>query len=121
LKANHDEGQLFSDSIDLINNGIEAIINLYNDLEPDQPLIQFDQEVLQKIGKIKEKYGDAFVDKKINAVVKEMIDWLPVDDEEKDKGSKTTRKKKADQGEASSEGVSPVPDKRNNTNSSGPL
>ncbi|HSU79711.1 MAG TPA: atypical membrane-integrating protein (Mistic protein) [Candidatus Angelobacter sp.] len=99
MKANHDEGQLFSDSIDLINNGIEAIINLYNDLEPDQPLIQFDQEVLQKVGKLKEKYGDAFVDKKINAVVKEMIDWLPVDDEEKDKGQKATRKKKTEQGD----------------------
>lgn len=100
MKANHEEGQIFSDSIDLINNGIEAIINLYNELEPEQPFIQFDQEVLQKIGKLKEKYGNAFVDKKINAVVKEMIDWLPVDSDhdgdEKEKGQKGSKKKKSD-------------------------
>lgn len=104
MKANHEEGQIFSDSIDLINNGIEAIINLYNELEPDQPLIQFDQEVLQKIGKLKEKYGNGFVDKKINAVVKEMIDWLPVDShDEKEKDQKGSKKKKSDPEETPAE------------------
>lgn len=97
MKASQQEGQLFSDSIDQINNGIEAIINLYNDLELDQPFIQFDQEVLERIEKVKAKYGEAFVDQKINAVVKEVIEWLPLDENELEvKTTKPVRRKKAD-------------------------
>ncbi len=93
MKANEQEGQLFSDSIDQINTGMEAIINLYNELEPDEPFIQFDPDVIEKIRKVKEKYGDTFVDQKINTVVKEMIDWLPVDDQQLPPTATTPSKK----------------------------
>lgn len=82
MKATPQEGQQFSDAIDLVNNGIETIINLYNDLEPNQPVIEFDETVLALIEKVKDKYGDAFVDKKVNSVVKELLEWLPLDEEE---------------------------------------
>ncbi|WEG12018.1 hypothetical protein PU629_18115 [Pullulanibacillus sp. KACC 23026] len=80
MKATPQEGQIFSDAVDLINNGIESIINLYNDLEPDHPVIQFDQDVVELITRVKEKYGESFVDKKVNSVVKEMLEWLPIED-----------------------------------------
>ncbi|GGH87459.1 hypothetical protein JOD43_003637 [Pullulanibacillus pueri] len=82
MKANNKESQIFSDAIDAINNGMEDIINIYNTLEEDQPLIQFDDAVVQQIEKVKQKYGNEFVDKKINTVVKEMLDWLPLEDTE---------------------------------------
>lgn len=110
MRANQEEGQLFSDSIDQINNGIETIINLYNDLELDQPFIQFEPDVLERIGKVKAKYGEAFVDKKINAVVKEMIDWLPLDEaqEEETSESANPRKKSEDTGKTEGTGKTEV-------------
>ena len=82
VKANEKESQVFSDAIDAINNGMEDIINIYNNLEGDRPLIDFDNDVIKQIEMAKAKYGDAFVAKKINTVVKEMLDWLPLNEED---------------------------------------
>ncbi|GGE44647.1 hypothetical protein GCM10011391_24340 [Pullulanibacillus camelliae] len=89
MKANDQESQLFSDAIDAINNGMEDIINLYNALEEEQQLIQFEESVVAHIEKAKAKYGEAFVDQKINTVIKEMLDWLPLDDGEKNEKAET--------------------------------
>lgn len=82
MKASGKESQTFSDAIDSVNNGMEIIINFYNELEEDQPLIKFEDEVLEGIAKVKEKYGADFVDQKINTLVKEMMSWLPMNDSE---------------------------------------
>jgi hypothetical protein len=81
LKAGQDESKIFSDAIDRINQGMEDIINLYNELEEDRELINFDDDIAARIVKAKEKYGGEFVDQKINNVVKEIIEWLPLDGE----------------------------------------
>ncbi|MGV3489210.1 MAG: atypical membrane-integrating protein (Mistic protein) [Tuberibacillus sp.] len=91
MKANNKESQAFSDAIDSVNSGMETIINFYNELEEDEPLIKFDDAVVDDIMKAKEKYGDDFVDNKINSLVKEMLSWLPLDqgdqaEEEKNEG-----------------------------------
>jgi len=83
MKANSKESQAFSDAIDSVNNGMETIINFYNELEEDEPLIKFDDAVIDEIMKAKGKYGNDFVNQKINNLVKEMLSWLPLDDGEK--------------------------------------
>lgn len=82
MKASGKENQAFSDAIDSVNNGMETIINFYNELEEDEPLIKFEDEVAEEIAKVKEKYGAEFVDQKINTLVKEMVSWLPLNDPE---------------------------------------
>jgi hypothetical protein len=80
MKASAKESQAFSDAIDSVNNGMETIINFYNELEEDEPLIKFEDEVIEGISKVKEKYGADFVNQKINTLVKEMISWLPLNE-----------------------------------------
>ena len=81
MKANNKESQAFSDAIDSVNSGMETIINFYNELEADEPHIKFEDSVIADIMKAKEKFGDAFVNEKINGIVKEMLGWLPLDEE----------------------------------------
>ncbi|WP_085521966.1 atypical membrane-integrating protein (Mistic protein) [Tuberibacillus sp. Marseille-P3662] len=81
MKANEADTQSFSDAIDQMNQGLEDIIEIYNNLEEDVPVIHFDDEVLAHIEKAKQKFGEDAVDQKLNAIVKEMLSWLPLDDE----------------------------------------
>ncbi|MFC4619109.1 atypical membrane-integrating protein (Mistic protein) [Camelliibacillus cellulosilyticus] len=80
MKANEKDSQTLSDAIDQVNEGMEAIVELYNNLEDDRPLIRFNADVMAALEKAKEKYGDDFVDEKINSMVKEMLGWLSLDD-----------------------------------------
>lgn len=80
MKANEKDSQTLSDAIDQVNEGMEAIVELYNNLEDDRPLIRFNANVMATLEKAKEKYGDDFVDEKINGMVKEMLGWLSLDD-----------------------------------------
>lgn len=89
MKASSKESQAFSDAIDSVNNGMETIINFYNELEDDKPFLNLDDDVIEGITMAKEKYGEDFIDQKINAIVKEMISWLSL---EETKPTKTDKK-----------------------------
>lgn len=87
MKANKDDLNKYSEAIDRISEGNEAMIELFNELETDDPIIAFDQEVADNIERAKKKYGDDMVNAKINTVVREMLSWLDLDGVELDDGT----------------------------------
>ncbi|QKY68642.1 hypothetical protein [Lentibacillus sp. CBA3610] len=62
------------------DKALDEILDLFNNLEEDKPVIQFDAEVLENIERAKIKYGSDMVDEKINTVVHEMLSWLDLDE-----------------------------------------
>jgi hypothetical protein len=86
MKANNKENKAFSDSIDKLSDGIDEIVELYNVLEEDIPLINFEKRVISDIEKAKKIYGDRYVDQKINTIVKEVLSWLDLDKVEEKEG-----------------------------------
>ncbi|WP_171038045.1 protein mistic [Aquibacillus sediminis] len=58
---------------------LDEMIDLYNNIEYDTPIIQFSDDVEENIERAKKKYGDEMVDEKINTVVREMLSWLDLD------------------------------------------
>ncbi|WP_042220740.1 hypothetical protein [Oceanobacillus manasiensis] len=80
MKANEKDYQKYSDAIDRIQEGNEAMIELFNELEKDNPVIGFNGEVMKSISQAKEKYGEDVIDQKINTVVAEMLSWLDLTD-----------------------------------------
>ncbi|MFC2949780.1 hypothetical protein [Virgibacillus sediminis] len=77
MKANDEERQRFDKAVD-------EILDLFNNLEDDQPIIKFGDDVLENIGLAKKKYGDDMVNEKINTVVREMLSWLDLENVESD-------------------------------------
>ncbi|WP_407272808.1 atypical membrane-integrating protein (Mistic protein) [Radiobacillus sp. PE A8.2] len=73
MKATEIERKRFDKSLD-------EIIDLFNNIETDEPVIQFSDKVLVNIERAKRKYGDEMVNDKINTVVHEMLSWLDLDD-----------------------------------------
>ncbi|MFB4165249.1 atypical membrane-integrating protein (Mistic protein) [Alteribacillus sp. JSM 102045] len=82
MKANENDYNKYSEAIDKIQEGNNAMIELFNELEDDDPLIRFGDDVMENIEKAKKKFGDEMVDEKINTVVREMLSWLDLDDVE---------------------------------------
>jgi hypothetical protein len=66
------------------DKALDEIIELFNNLESDDPIIHFSDEVIDNIERAKIKYGVNMVDEKINNVVSEMLSWLDLDDVELD-------------------------------------
>ena len=64
------------------DKALDEILDLFNNLETDEPLINFSEDVVENIEKAKKKYGDEMVDGKINTVVNEMLSWLDLEDVE---------------------------------------
>ncbi|WP_090233752.1 hypothetical protein [Lentibacillus halodurans] len=62
------------------DKALDEILDLFNNLEEDKPVIQFDADVLENIERAKIKYGSDMVDEKINTVVHEMLSWLDLED-----------------------------------------
>lgn len=77
MKANELETKRFDKALD-------EFIELFNNLEKDEPIIHFEEEVVQNIERAKKKYGNDMVDEKINTVVREMLSWLDLEDVEED-------------------------------------
>ncbi|HET7658370.1 MAG TPA: hypothetical protein VFK37_08760 [Bacillales bacterium] len=73
MKANERERNQFDHALD-------EILELFNHLEDDEPLVHFDQEVMEKLQKAKLKFGASEVDSRINTVCREMLSWLDLDD-----------------------------------------
>lgn len=84
MKVTKKESQALSDAIDQLTEGLESVVELYNDSEEDIPLIHFEPKVIESIEKAKELYGDQIVNKKLNNVVKEMLSWLSLEEEKKE-------------------------------------
>ncbi|PAE27931.1 hypothetical protein CHI07_17200 [Paenibacillus sp. 7884-2] len=86
MKANDFETKRFDKALD-------EILDLFNNLETDEPIIDFNEDVLELIEKAKRKYGIEQVSEKINSVVGEMLSWLDLEDinmgeEEEEEGGK---------------------------------
>ncbi|WP_163970304.1 hypothetical protein [Oceanobacillus halotolerans] len=62
------------------DKALDDILDLFNNLEDDVPIIEFSEEVMEQIQLAKKKYGDDTVNEKINTVVREMLSWLDLDD-----------------------------------------
>lgn len=77
MKATELESKRFDKALD-------EILDLFNNLEQDEPIIQYSEEVLTYIEKAKKKYGEDMVNEKVNRVVGEMLSWLDLDDVELD-------------------------------------
>ena len=73
MKANEYETKRFDKALD-------EILDLFNNLENDEPIIDFNDDVLELIEKAKKKYGIEQVSGKINTIVEEMLSWLDLDD-----------------------------------------
>lgn len=84
MKATEKDYNKYSDAIDRIQEGNEAMIELFNELEDDDPIIQFGEDVIENIERAKKKYGDNMVDEKINTVVREMLSWLDLEEVDSD-------------------------------------
>lgn len=80
MKANEKDYNKYSEAIDRIQEGNETMIELFNELEGDDPIIKFDNGVMETIERAKKKYGDHMVDRKLNNVVREMLSWLDLED-----------------------------------------
>lgn len=80
MKLNENEKKTLSDSIDRLNEGLDDVIQLYNEAEEDKPLIEFDQEVIEAIEKAKETFGDEEITRRINTIIKEIFAFLPKDE-----------------------------------------
>ncbi|SHG27771.1 hypothetical protein [Ornithinibacillus halophilus] len=77
MKANEEEKKKFDKALD-------DILELFNNLEEDEPIIKFTDDVFENIELAKKKYGDETVDEKINTVVREMLSWLDLDEDNED-------------------------------------
>ncbi|MCF6136709.1 atypical membrane-integrating protein (Mistic protein) [Pseudalkalibacillus berkeleyi] len=82
MKADKREYNELSRAIDRVSEGLDSVIELYNELEEDKPIIKLDDQVLTQLEEAKEKYGEEFIDKKLNSLVKEALSWLELPTEE---------------------------------------
>lgn len=81
MRVNKKENKVLSDSIDKIEEGLNSIVELYNHSEEDLPLIKYDDHVIENIEKAKKIYGTEYIDEKINNLVREIISFLPLDEQ----------------------------------------
>ncbi|MGR3763183.1 atypical membrane-integrating protein (Mistic protein) [Rossellomorea sp. NS-SX7] len=83
MRAKSDETEKYSDAIDRMQEGLEAMIELYNDMEEDAPFIDLEEEVLKDLEKAKQIYGEEYVSKKVNTILKEVLTWLDLEEDKK--------------------------------------
>ncbi len=82
MKAEKREYNEMSRAIDRVSEGLDSIIEMYNEIEEDKPIIKLDDQVLSNLEEAKEKYGEDFIDKKLNNLIKEALSWLDAPAEE---------------------------------------
>lgn len=83
MRAKSDETEKYSDAIDRMQEGLEAMIELYNDMEEDASFIDLEEEVLKDLEKAKQIYGEEYVSKKVNTILKEVLTWLDLEEDKK--------------------------------------
>ncbi|MCH1625484.1 atypical membrane-integrating protein (Mistic protein) [Fredinandcohnia quinoae] len=82
MKLNETDKKTLSDSIDKLNEGLDAVIQLYNDSEVDKPIFEFESEVIEAIEKAKGTFGDEEITRRINTIIKEVLAFLPKEDDQ---------------------------------------
>ncbi len=80
MKSNESDYQKYSNAIDRIQEGNDAMIELFNELETDQQIISYSDDVIENIELAKKKHGNDVIDEKINKVVREMLSWMDLED-----------------------------------------
>jgi Membrane-integrating protein Mistic len=83
MRGKSEEIEKYSDAIDKMQEGLEAMIELYNDMEEETPFIDLEDGVLEDLEKAKQKYGADYVSKKVNTILKEVLTWLDLEGKEK--------------------------------------
>ncbi|WP_231620609.1 hypothetical protein [Fictibacillus sp. 7GRE50] len=76
MKYNKEDREKYSEAIDRMQEGLDSMIDLYNEAEDDEELIQYDEEVIAAIRQAKESFGDQFINQKINTIVKEVLSFM---------------------------------------------
>ncbi|WP_286166148.1 protein mistic [Bacillus sp. E(2018)] len=76
MKYNKEDREKYSEAIDRMQEGLDSMIDLYNEAEDDEELIQYDEEVITAIRQAKESYGEDFINQKINTIVKEVLSLM---------------------------------------------
>ncbi|MED1862093.1 hypothetical protein P4V41_01290 [Fictibacillus nanhaiensis] len=76
MKYNKEDREKYSEAIDRMQEGLDSMIDLYNEAEDDEELIQYDEEVIVAIRQAKESFGGQFIDQKINTIVKEVLSFM---------------------------------------------
>jgi hypothetical protein len=76
VKYNKEDREKYSDAIDRMQEGLDSMIDLYNEAEDDKDLIQYEEDVISAIKRAKETFGSDFIDQKINTIVKEVLSLM---------------------------------------------
>jgi Membrane-integrating protein Mistic len=76
VKYKKEDREKYSDAIDRMQEGLDSMIDLYNEAEDDEDLIQYEDEVVSAIKRAKETFGNDFIDQKINTIVKEVLSLM---------------------------------------------
>jgi hypothetical protein len=84
LKISEIENQELSKAIDQMTEGLDAFIELYNESEVDAPIIQWTEANVEKLKKANEQFGEKLISKKINNIVNELLELLPLDEDSKE-------------------------------------
>jgi flagellar capping protein FliD len=77
MKLTDEDKSALSDAIDRMNEGLDVFIQYYNDAEEDQPMIEFTENTVSAIKKAIDVYGKEAVTTKINAIIREVLSFLP--------------------------------------------
>ncbi|MFE1243390.1 protein mistic [Fictibacillus sp. NPDC058756] len=76
VKYSKEDREKYSDAIDRMQEGLDSMIDLYNEAEDDKDLIQYEEDVISAIKRAKETFGSDFIDQKINTIVKEVLSLM---------------------------------------------
>lgn len=82
MKLNEESRQKYSDAIDKMSEGLEEMIELYNNAEEDIPLMPFEEDVVHDIAKAKRIFGEEYMNGKINTIMKELLSFMRLDEYE---------------------------------------
>lgn len=77
MKLTDEEKSALSEAIDKMNEGLDVFIQFYNDGEEDRPIIEFTEDTVSAIEKAIDAYGKEAVTGKINAIIREVLSFLP--------------------------------------------
>ncbi|MCA1055691.1 atypical membrane-integrating protein (Mistic protein) [Rossellomorea aquimaris] len=83
MRAKSDENEKYSEAIDRMQEGLEAMIELYNDMEEETPFVDLEEGVLKDLEKAKQIYGEEYVSQKVNGILKEVLSWLDLEGDKK--------------------------------------
>ncbi|TYS15409.1 hypothetical protein FZC78_15510 [Rossellomorea vietnamensis] len=82
VKVDDKERNQLSQAIDQLSEGLDAFIELYNESVEDKPLLQLTEDNEGLLSKAIIKFGGEEVNGKVNKVIAELLEWLPLDDVE---------------------------------------